>query len=66
MPPTYFLHNLHGQLYGFQVLMAFLKAVKESLYFISRGTRSQILEPKYEMVSIPLNANFTMGLLNSD
>ena len=66
MPGTYFLHNLHGQLYGFQVLMAFLKAVKESLYFISRSTRSQILEPKYEMVSIPLNTNFTMGLLNSD
>ena len=43
-----------------------LKAVKDSFCFISRGTRSQILRLKYEMVSVPLNTNFTRGLLNSD
>ena len=40
MLATYFLHSLHGQLCGFQVLIAFLKAVKDSFCFISRGTRS--------------------------
>ena len=30
MLATYFLHSLHGQLCGFQVLMAFFKAVKDS------------------------------------
>ena len=63
MPATYFLHSLHGQLRGFQVLMAFLKAVKDSFCFISRGTRSQILAAKYEIVSIPVNTDFTRGLL---
>ena len=51
---------------GFQVLMAFLKAVKDSFCFISRGTRSQILGSKYEMDSIPSNTDSTRGLLNSD
>ena len=66
MPGTYFSYVLHGQLCGFQVLMAVLKAVKDSFCFISRSTRSQILGPKYEMVSVPLNTDFTKLLLNSD
>ena len=66
MPATHFLHSLHGQFCGFQVLMVFLKAVKDSFSFISRGTGSQNLGPKYEMFSVPLNTDFTRGLLNSD
>ena len=38
--------------------MAFLKAVKDSFCFIYRGARFQILGPKYEMVSVPLNTDF--------
>ena len=66
MSATYFLHIPHEQICGFQVLMAFLKAFKDSFCFISSGTRSKILRPKYEMIAVPLNTNFTRGLLNSN
>ena len=66
MSGTYFLHSLDGQLCGFHILMAFLKAVKDFFFFISRDSRSQILGPKYEVVPVPLNTDFTRGLLNSD
>ena len=52
MPATYLLQSLRGELCGFQVLMAFLKAAKDSSCFISRGTGSQIPGPKFEMVSV--------------
>ena len=66
VPARQFLHRLHRQLCRFQVLMVFLKATKDSFCFISRDTRSQILGPKHEMVSVPLNIDFIMNLLNSD
>ena len=66
VPARQFLHSLHRQLCRFQVLMVFLKSIKDSFCFISRDTRSQILGPKHEMVSVPLNIDFIMDLLNSD
>ena len=59
---TYFLHSLHEQLDGFQVLMAFLKV---SVSFLE-ALEPRSFGPKYQMVSVPLNTDFNRGLLNSD
>ena len=49
---TYFLHSLHGQFFRFHFLMPFLKVATLNNSFESKGTKSQILGPKYEIPSI--------------
>ena len=53
-PATYFFHSLHGLLFGFDVLMSFLKAAKDSFSFISDGTVSHIFGSIKDTVSFPL------------
>ena len=62
MPATFFTQSTRT-ITWVSSLNGLLKAVKDSFCFISRGTRSQILAAKYEIVSIPINTDFTWGLL---
>ena len=48
---TYFLHSLHGQVFGFHSLMSFLKARTFVNSFNSKSTITQILGPNYKIVS---------------
>ena len=47
---TYFLHSLQGQLFYFHSLKPFLKAATLVNSFNSKGTISQTLGPKYEIL----------------
>ena len=60
MLATYFLHSLHGQVYGFPVLMAFLKAVKDS-FCQHRSQVAQELQLKMSaniFGAIPLDTSY--------
>ena len=50
---TYFLRSLHGQFFYFHSLIPFLKATTLVNSFNSKGTISQILGPKCEILSFP-------------
>ena len=50
---TYFLYSLHRQFFGFHSLIPFLKATTLVNSFNSKGKTSQILGPKYEILSLP-------------
>ena len=63
---TYFLHNLHGQFFGFHSLIPFLKATTLVNSFNSNGTISHILGPKYEMLSLPWKTDLTFGIAKSE
>ena len=58
---TYSTHSLHGHFKNLHFFILFLKIDKEAAFFISFGTRSQILGPRHLSVSNPV---FTfLGLL---
>ena len=64
---TYFLYSLHGQFFGFHPLMPFLKATTTLVNsFNSKGTISQILGPKYEILSLPWKTDITFGIAKSE
>ena len=63
---TYFFHSLHGQFFGIQSLIPFLKATTLVNSFNSKGTISQILGPKYEMLSLPWKTDLTFGIAKSE
>ena len=62
---TYFLDSLHGQFFGFHSLIPFFKATTFVNYFSSKGTISQILVPKYEILSLPWKTDLSFGILKS-
>ena len=47
------LHSLEGQSSGSHCLMAFLNLSKSLLFFRLLGTRSHILGPRFEILSVP-------------
>ena len=61
---TYFLHGLHREFIGFHSLIPFLKATTIVNSFNSKGTISQILGPKYEILSLPLKQILRLALQN--
>ena len=61
-PPIYVLPSLQGQFIGFQDFTLFLKA-RVSYSCISSGNISQIFDPKYNMLSKPLNTVSFLGIL---
>ena len=54
-----YLDNLHEQLVGFEVIIAFLKAFTDSFCLISKGTKSQIAQPRKAIVLAILNTDLT-------
>ena len=63
---TYFLHSLHGQFFGFHSLISFLKASTLVNSFNSKGTISQILGTKYEILSLPWKTDVTFAIAKSE
>ena len=61
-----FLHSLHGQFFGFHSLIAFLKATTLVNFFNSKGKISEILGPKYEILSLPWETDLTVGIAKSE
>ena len=62
----YFLHNLHGQSFGFHSSIYFLKATALVNSFYSEDTLSQVLGPKYEIISFPWKTDLAFGIANSE
>ena len=62
----YFLHSLHGPFFGFHSLTAFLKATTLVNSFNSKGTISQILVPKYKILSLRWKTDLTFGIVKSE
>ena len=54
---VHYLDNLHEQLVG--VIIAFLKALTDSFCLISKGTKSQIVQPRKAIVLALLNTDLT-------
>ena len=50
---TYFLHRLHEKFFGFYSFMPFLKSTTLANSFNNKDAISQILGPKYEILSLP-------------
>ena len=61
---TYFLYDLHGQFFSFHSSIPFLKATTLVNSFSSKGTISQILGPRYEILSLPWKTDLTFALQN--
>ena len=62
----YGLHSLQGQFTGSYVVSFLLKAFTVSNCFNLLGTISHILEPRKEMLSVPLKTLRTFCLANSE
>ena len=62
----YFLNSLHGQFFGFHSLISFLKTTTLVKSFNSKGTISQILGRKYELISLPWKTDLTFGIAKSE
>ena len=60
---TYFLHSLYEQFFGFQ---SFLKVTTPVSFFNSKGTVSQILGPKYKILSLPWKTDLKFGIAESE
>ena len=60
---TYFLPSLHGQFFGFQSVIPFLKATTLVNSFNSKGA---ILGPKYEILSLPWKTDLAFGIAKSE
>ena len=52
-PIIYCLQSLQGQLCSTHLRISILKLLRELVSFIFAGTISQILDPKYEILSEP-------------
>ena len=52
-PSIKILHNLHGQLSGFQILISFLKTSKVSMFYSFSGSITHIFGPKNDILSVP-------------
>ena len=63
---THFLYSLHGQIFGFHSLIPSLKATALVNSFNSKGTISQILGPKYEILSLPWKTKLTFYIGKSE
>ena len=63
---TCFLHSLHGQFFCFHSLIPFLEAAAFANFFSSKGTISQILELKYEILPLTWKADLTFGTAKSE
>ena len=63
---TYFLHRPHGQFSDFHCLIPFLKASILVNSFNSKGTTSQILGPRYKILSLPWKTDPTFGIAKSE
>ena len=50
----YILQNLHGR-HGFHFLIFWRQIYSLALSVIPKGTKSQILDPRYDNVSVPYN-----------
>ena len=61
----YVLHNLQGQLLGFQFLIKFLKSFSDFNCFNCNGTVFHITGPKYLSVHFPYNSVLTFGIIKS-
>ena len=61
----YFLHSLHGQIFGFHSLIRFLKPATLANTFNSKGTISHILGSQYEIISVPWKTDLTFGIAKS-
>ena len=60
------LHSLHGRFFGFQSLTPFLKATTLVNSFNSKGAISEILGPKYKILSLPWKTDLTFDIANSE
>ena len=63
---TYFLPSLHGQFFGFQSVIPFLKATTLVNSFNSKGAISQTLGPKYEILPLPWKTDLAFGIAKSE
>ena len=61
-----YITSLQGQFFGLHSLIPFLKATTHVNSFNSKGTTSQILGPKYEILSLPWKTDLTFSIAKSE